>query len=626
MTADPAFTDALNRGLALHRQGKLAEAERAYRAVLARVPNHPAALHLLGIVAQQVGKHEAAIDLFRRAIAIDAAQAEYHHNLGNALLALRRPGEAAEAFAAAARLDAGFLEPHVNLAAALLMDGRSDEAAVAAAVAAQRFPRSPDAHNNSGEALREQGRLDEAIAAFRRATDLNHPYAPSNLLYLTHFHPALDAAAIHAEHRRWAEQVEASTPPGAAAPASGAASAPSVASAASHAPESLAGPLPSAPAAVGVAARSQANDRDPERRLRVGYVSPNLGEHPVGRSMLPIVEGGDRERFEVIFYDDSVHSDAIARRLRAAGAQWHVTAGLTHHQLAELIRQHRIDVLVDLTLHMSRNRLRVFALRPAPVQATFIGYPATTGLRQIDYRITDRFLDPPGETEAFNAEQLVRLPHSFWCYPDDPDAPPLSDLPAGRNGWVTFGSLNNPTKVTEAVVALWARVLQAVPASRLVLSVTERRDPGRRLREMFAAHGVDPARLRFTSRRPRGEYLHQHQEMDVALDPFPYNGHMTSCDALFMGVPVVSLRGPTSVGRGGESLLANLGLDRELLARTPEQYVEIARSLAEDLPRLGRLRATLRDRMRASPLMDAAGFARDVESLYRSMWQRWCRS
>jgi predicted O-linked N-acetylglucosamine transferase (SPINDLY family) len=262
----------------------------------------------------------------------------------------------------------------------------------------------------------------------------------------------------------------------------------------------------------------------------------------------------------------------------------------------------------------------VFARKPAPVQATFIGYPATTGLSTVDYRITDAHLDPPGETEAVNSERLVRLPGSFWCYRGEDVT--IEPPPSLANGYITFGALNNPAKANAATIALWAKVLDAVPNSRLMILAPRQSD---RVVQLYATRGIAPSRLELVSRRPRGEYLKAHARIDIALDTLPYSGHMTSCDALWMGVPVVSLIGQTSVGRGGLSLLANVGLT-ELLARTPEQFVEIAVALTRDADRLRALRSELRDRMRASILCDERAFTREVESAYRRMWREWCSS
>jgi predicted O-linked N-acetylglucosamine transferase (SPINDLY family) len=320
---------------------------------------------------------------------------------------------------------------------------------------------------------------------------------------------------------------------------------------------------------------------------------------------------------------DASANDPVAARLRAAADQWHATARLDDAALAELIREHRVDLLVDITLHMTGSRLLAFARRPAPVQMTFIGYPATTGLPAIDYRITDPWLDPPGPaSDAANVERLVHLPRTFWCY-DAGDEPPINDPPAATAGRVTFGSLNNPAKFSTPVIETWAQILKSVPASALMLFANERVDPGRRVRDEFARRGVAPDRLSFLPRVPRAVYLRQYAMIDIALDPWPYNGHMTSCDALWMGVPLVSLIGQTSVARAGLSILTSIGL-QELLASSRQRYVEIAVDLAGDLPRLATLRRSLRDRMRSSPLMDAKAFARDVETIYRELWKRWC--
>jgi predicted O-linked N-acetylglucosamine transferase (SPINDLY family) len=286
------------------------------------------------------------------------------------------------------------------------------------------------------------------------------------------------------------------------------------------------------------------------------------------------------------------------------------------------IRQDAVDILVDTTLHMTGNRLSLFAQRAAPVQVTFIGYPATTGLSQIDYRITDPWLDPPEAGESVNSEELIRLPRSFWCYDDaaGSDEPAVGEL--SREG-ITFGSLNNPAKITEPVIETWAKILAAVPSSRLMLYATAHANPGEPIRQKFQQLGIDPARLLIVPRVPRLQYLRQYQQIDIALDPWPYNGHTTTCDALWMGVPVVSLEGRTSVARGGVSILSATGLT-ELLADSTDAYIAVATKLAHDRDRFAALRSSLRARMRKSPLMDPVGFTHDVERIYHQLWWRWC--
>ena len=280
----------------------------------------------------------------------------------------------------------------------------------------------------------------------------------------------------------------------------------------------------------------------------------------------------------------------------------------------------RIDVLVDLTMHMSRTRLLAFARKPAPVQVTWLAYPGTTGVTAIDYRLTDINLDPPGMHEGCYTEESFRLPDTFWCYNPLADGPPVNALPVLEKKFVTFGNLNNFCKINVEVLKLWAHVLRAVAGSQLLL-VTGEGSHRQHTLEILQREGIAPERVRLEDRRVRSKYLELHHQIDLGLDTFPYNGHTTSLDSFWMGVPVVTLVGQTVVGRAGLCQLRNLGLP-ELIAETPEQFVKIAIDLVNDVPRLSELRATLRGRMTASPLMDAPRFARNVEGAYRTMWQR----
>ncbi len=417
---------------------------------------------------------------------------------------------------------------------------------------------------------------------------------------------------------------------------------------------------------AGRATRPHDNDRDLTRRLRIGYVSPDFRRHPVGRFMVPLLEHHDRGRFEVFCYCGVRRPDDLTQRLHGSADHWRETVGLSDEALAEQIRQDRIDVLVDLTMHMTDSRLLAFARRPAPVQVTWLAYVGTTGLKAIDYRLSDPYLDPrlrrrvsagppavgtgasaslvrdaangsvgacvsAGADETAEAvsdgeyaEETYRLPRCYWCYePTDP-TPDVGPLPALEAGHVMFGCFNNFCKVTAPVLGSWVKLMQAVPRSRLLLHG----NPGtyqQDVRRLFADAGISADRLEFIGYQPVTEYLRQYHRLDVALDPFPYGGGTTTCDSLWMGVPVVTLAGRTAVGRSGVSLLSNLGLP-ELIAATPEQYVSIAAALAGDLPALLRLRGQLRQRMQGSNLMDATRFAADMEAAFRDMWGRWCAS
>jgi predicted O-linked N-acetylglucosamine transferase (SPINDLY family) len=411
----------------------------------------------------------------------------------------------------------------------------------------------------------------------------------SNLAYALHFHPAYDARALAEEHDVWNFQ---------------------------HAVPLKQFILP------------HRNDRRPERRLRIGYVSPDFRQHPVGRFLLPLLAHHDKRQVEVFGYAQVSVPDDLTQRLRDCMDGWRNIAGLSDDQTADLIRQDQIDILVDLTMHMANNRLLVFARKPAPVQVTYLAYCSTTGLETIDYRLSDPYLDPPGEVgewgrdELFYSEQTIRLPESYWCYQPVISPPATGPLPALKQGHITFGCLNNFCKVSAPALAAWARILRAVPHSELLLHAPEGAHR-QCVREKLKGAGIEPERIRFAGFKTTEAYFELYGQIDIALDTFPYAGGTTTCDALWMGVPVVSLAGHTAVGRGGVSILSNAGLP-ELVAHTKDEYVRIARGLAGDLSRLGHLRSTLRQRMEHSPLMDAPRFARGVEAAYRLMWRQWC--
>ena len=608
-----------------HEAGRLHEAEQLYRQILIHVPLHAPAIHHLGLIAHSVGRPDTAVDLIRKAISLRPNDAEPYNNLGNilrekgdldgAVAACRRAvalkPDLAEGFSnlGAALKDKGLLDEAIsdyrraialkpnyceanhNLGIALNERGLLDEAVASYRRAIASRPGYTDAHNNLGVALKDSGQVDESIAAHRRAVALspeNHE-AHSNLVLTLHYHPAYDARALSVELCKWSERHAKPLP-------------------------RLAGPYQ--------------NGRDPDRRLKIGYFSPDFRDHVVGRNLLPILRGHDRERFEVFCYSNVQRPDNLTTQFRSLCDCWRSINDHSDQQVAELVRQDQIDILIDLALHSAHNRLLVFARKPAPVQVTWAGYPGTTGLEAIDYRLTDPYLDPPETDDAFYSEKSFRLPDSFWCY--DPAVMTAGlelgsgagPLPAMTTGTVTFGCLNNFCKVNDQVLSLWARVLNAVAGSRLILMVPQG-SARRRVLDFLGQEGIDPGRVSFVAHCSMGEYFRIYNQIDIALDTFPYNGHTTSLDAMWMGVPVVTLVGQTVVGRAGLSQLSNLRLT-ELIARTADEYVDIVVKLVSDLPKLAELRSTLRRRMLSSPLTDAVRFARNIEAAYREMWRIWC--
>ncbi len=647
----------LNEAVAHHRSGRLAEADALYRRILLADPDQSDALHLLGLIAHQSGESAGAVELIERAVAARPDFAEAHSDLGNALAGLSRLTAAEAAYARAIELKPDFAEAHVNLADLLRRLGRLAEAEAASGTAVALRPDmvearmnlgvvlklqsrlaeaeaafreavrlAPDfaathsnlgnalqgqgrlgeaeeayrralelkpgfatAHNNLANALKEQGRLGEADAAYRRALELDPGSAEAhgNLLLCMHCDPRFSAADIFAESRRWET---------------------------AHA------------APLAAAGRPHLNAREPERRLRVGYLSTDFREHSVGFFIEPLLAAHDRGEIEAVCYADVAAPDEMTARFEALADQWRWITGEAAESVAERVRADGIDILVDLGGHTANNRLLVFAARPAPVQASWLGYPGTTGMAAMDYRLVDAVTEPAGEAERASAERLLRLPNGFHCYAPPADAPAVSALPAARTGHVTFGSFNNLAKVTPEVVAAWARILDRVAGSRMVIKSKALSDAGTRARYagLFAGRGIDPARIELVSWIPsKSGHLGAYEAVDIGLDPFPYNGTTTTCEALWMGVPVVTLVGDRHAGRVGASLLSRVDLG-DLAAAGEDAYVETAVGLAEDRERLAALRAGLRPRMAASPLRDAAAFAREVEAAYREMWRRWC--
>jgi predicted O-linked N-acetylglucosamine transferase (SPINDLY family) len=568
-----------------HQAGQLPQAEALYRKVLAQEPKHAGALHYLGIIAHQAGRIDIAVDLIGRAIAIKPDYAGAYNNLATALGQSGRLEEAIAACRHAIALAPNLAQAYCNLGNALREKSQFEEAIAACRKAIALESNYPEAYNNLGNALAGQGQVEEAMAAYRQAVALQPSYyqAHSNLLVTMHYHPGCDARTIAQEHAMWNRQ---------------------------HAD----------PLARFIQPHS--NDRSPDRRLRIGYVSPDFLDHPIGRFLLPLLANHDKSKVELFAYNPVIVSDAMTERLRTHIDCWRSIVGVSDAAAADLIRRDQIDVLVDLTMHWADHQLLVFARKPAPVQVTYLAYCSTTGLKTIDYRLSDAYMDPAGSDESIYSEETMRLPDSFWCYQPSNSAPPVGPLPALERGFITFGSLNNFCKVSEPTLSAWAKLLISVPKSVLLIHA-QQGSHRQRIWDQYERDGIDRARVRFIDRVPFSEYLALFGTIDIALDTLPYGGGTTSCDALWMGVPVVSRAGKTAVGRGGLSILSNLGLP-ELVADSEEMYVRLAIELAQELPRLSKLRSTLRQRMEQSPLMDAPRFARNVERAYRQMWRTWC--
>jgi protein O-GlcNAc transferase len=585
----PDFAEGYyNLGRVLAVRGKPDEAAASYQRAVTIRPDFFMAHNNLGIIFEKLDKLDEAVTCYRRALALNPDYAQAYNNLGNACKKQDKPDEAVTCYQSALALNPDYAEAYNNLGIVLYEQGRLDEAAACYGKALGLKPDDEDVHNNLGNVFKEQGKPTDAEACYRKALALKPDYAEarSNLLFCLNYHPAISKEQLFEEHLAWDAR---------------------------HGRQGK-GKL-----------KLSRNDPSPNRPLRIGYVSADLGRHPVGYFLSSVLPAHDRRSFKVFCYSGRVKEDDLTLHLRTNSDAWRPTRGLDDDALAEIIRADAIDILVDLSGHTAGNRLTMFAQKPAPVQMSWLGYWATTGMAAIDYVITDMITVPPGE-ERFFAEKVLRLPESRFCYTPPLNAPPVAPPPFVRKGYVTFGCFNNLAKITPQVVELWADLLREVTAARLILKWKSFEDAATKDRylEMFAGNGIGADRVELRGWSPHGAMLAEYGDIDIALDPFPFSGGLTSCEALWMGVPVITLSGTLPVSRQTAGFLTNLGLGG-LVAGDAAQYLDIAAGLAREPARLAELRLGMRPRMAASPLCDGSRFARSLEAAYREAWQRWCR-
>ena len=578
----------LNLGVALQKQGKLDKAIKHYREAIRLKPDYAEAHSNISVVLQKQGRLDEAIDHCREALRLKPDFADAYHNMGNALKDQGKFNEAIRYFHEALRLNPHHAEAHNCLGIILAEQGRLNEATECYHKVLRLIPDHADAHNNIGTVLKGQGKIDEAINHYHEAMRLkpNHANIHSNMLFTMHYSSAIDPTRIYSEHRNWANK---------------------------HA-------LP-----LVDTIQLHSNKINPDRKLRIGYVSPDFRMHSVAFFAEHMLLGHDRADFEIYCYSNVSQPDSITDRFKGLSDFWRNIVGMSDEQVADKIRDDQIDILVDLAGHTANNHMLVFAKKPAPVQVTYLGYPNTTGLPTMDYRITDEWADPIGQTEHLHTEELIRLPKSFLCYKPPENAPEVLSLPALNKDNATFGSFNNRSKITPEVVEDWSTILKSVSDSRLILKAKAFNDDETRqiLLEMFIKNGVNPQRIRLIGYLPFEQHLQLYNSIDIGLDTFPYNGTTTTCEAMWMGVPVITLAGDFHASRVGVSILSNVGLS-DLIAESTEDYIKKAVTLANNLDRLHDLRIKLRPLMIRSALMDEKGFTRSLEEAYRQMWRRWC--
>lgn len=617
LAAAPNHPDAhFNLGNLYRRAARFPEAAAEYRACLAAQPGHSGALYNLGLCQSVVndlpgalatftevvrlepgnsdghqrlgdcllrsGQIDAAITAFRKATHLKPGDPKTHYNLGLALANAGLANEAHESLTKALKLKPDYAEAHNALGLALEGTGRKDDALFHYQQAVQCRPDFADGWSNLGTNLGEQGRTEEAIGCLRHSLTLRPGAAAihSNLLLLLNYSSRLTPDQVFAEHRAWAER---------------------------HVGPTLERPPVPEP-------------HDPNRRLRVGYLSADYRKHTVSGFIELLLKNHDRSVVEVFAYANVLRPDETTASLRQLADQWRPIAGMSDDRAADLIREDRIDVLVDLGGHTASNRLLVLGRRPAPIQATLFGYPNTTGIPAVDYRITDPISDPEAGPLTPAVEAPLRLPEVAWVYRLPTDAPEPGPLPSLSQRTFTLGCLNNAAKLSDACLEAWIEILRSVPGTRLVLLAGQAQAGAKRLADLIVKAGVLRDRLELLPRLPPDQYFTVHRNFDLYLDPFPYNGGVTTCDALGMGVPVLTVAGSTYVSRQGQGLMTRVGLP-QFIADSPAALVERVKEWSDRRSELAGIRRGLREKLAASVVCDAPRYLRHLESAYRRVWR-----
>lgn len=584
------FSYHYHQGVSLQKLKRFKEAISCYQQALSLNPDSLDTLENLGCALLENGRPSQAIELLQQVVKRKPDSAASHFNLGEAYRKIKQYQNALDHLAAAVNLNPEFPEAHIGLGQILSKQGDMTPARYHFNKALEQQPQNKIIYDNLASVDRDQGRINDALSHHEKALSFQPDDAAthsSRLVTLLYWY-GNEGGRLLKEHKIWNEQ---------------------------HAQHLL------------TATPHFINAKIIDRRLRIGYVSPDFRLHSVSFFLEPLLKHHDKSHFEIICYSDVEEKDTITSRLKETSDTWHDIKGIPDTEVVDRIIKDRIDILVDLTGHFADNRMLVFARKPAPVQVTYIGYPCTTGLSTMDYRLTDKWADPKGVTDSFHTEELIRLPHGFLCYlpPADSPAPDSAPRPHGRN--ITFASFNNLSKISPDAVKTWARILKEVSNSTLVMKSKPLDDEGVKddLRARFQEEGIPASRIRLSGfKMTVKEHLSLYNTVDIALDTFPYNGTTTTCEALWMGVPVITREGNTHVSRVGSSLLSRLGLT-ELVAATRDEYIKKAVRLAGDRKKLQDFRAELRPLMIRSNLLHAEEFTRTLENAYWDMWKKWCK-
>ncbi|MDO8653797.1 MAG: tetratricopeptide repeat protein [Undibacterium sp.] len=572
-------------GVALQSQGK--PALSVFQKTIEFLPNDADAHSNFGIALANAGQLERAVECYRIALKNNPNFAAAYNNLGIVLTELGQLDKALLSCRSALELEPDSAEMHSNLGNVLKGLGQLDSAAASYHRALEINPNDAELHSNLATTLKDLGQLGDAVASCRRALEIRPDFqiAFDNLLFIQLYQTEKTVQEISVDILNYDAQFGL--------------------------------PYLDHQCAHG-------NSHNANKRLRIGYVSADFRTHPVATFVEPLLASHDKSMFEIFCYSNHARQDAVTERIQAHVDHWLLCVALSDDQLAERIRADGIDILIDLSGHTAGNRLSTFARKPAPVQLTYLGYPGTSGLSAMDYRITDGYADPPG-SEGSYSEQLLRLPDSLCCFQPGKDMLELTPLPALKNKFITFGSFNNSNKLDQNAIALWAQILLAVPSSRLLMLTIPKGERRDWIEKQFVDAGVVRERIEFHGKLPALEFQDMIRRADIALDPLLVTGGTTTCESLWMGVPVIVLVGQRFIHRVGASFLHSAGLP-QYAATTPTEYVQIAMDAAADISGLAQLRAGIREQLAASALMDQTRFTHNFEITLRTIWEQWCNT
>jgi len=571
-----------------YQTGRYVDAKKILVSITQEFPEYQFAWKVLALVLKQTGRIHKSLIASQKSVQLEPQDSEAHNNLGIILKELGRLNEAEVSYRKAITLKPDFAEANNNLGNVLQILGRLNEAEVSYRKVITSKPDFAEAHNNLGNVLKILGRLNEALASYNKAIELKVDFsgAYSNKNSCLNYSSLWSPLFIYKQHLKFEKQF---------------------------------GGLKVEPA-MGVLVKKNFGER-----LRIGYISGDFRKHSVAYFFEPLLQHHSAHIVETFCYYNNALIDVTTKRLMVACDHWQSIFGIADPEVVNLIRSDKIDILVDLSGHTENNKLLVFAQKPAPIQVTWLGYPNTTGLSAIDYRFTDIIADPIGEADELHSEKLLRLPNGFQCFQGNEKVLVGLELPQKSQGYITFGSFNNLSKITPQVIKAWSKILHLVPTSHLLLKSFQLNYNKNYYLELFKNEGLAEDRIKFHGKLDStDDHLELYNEIDIGLDPFPYNGATTTCEALWMGVPVITLLGDCHVGRVGASILTNVGLTN-FIAQDIENYIKLAVEMAANTNYLQEIRKGLRERMQRAPLCDAHSFASDIETAYKDMWRKYLK-